>query len=206
MRLKTKYREPAAENIPADDKAQAPELEPAIEDDPALALRRQIEALKRSEELQAARMVQQHQPLSREAKLQAWRQGGLSEREAHFLSAHPEMIDHEQILARAAAQATQAGHERGTDAHLHAVPVAAEKMPVAETKFDRLRGGGAMSKIRDPSGAQCFPRAGASENSELQRQCADAFALAQLPHEVAYRLVVERRKMLDRRDPRRSRQ
>ena len=39
------------------------------------------------------------QPMSREQRLEAWRQQGLSEAEMQFLQKHPEMVDHPQITS-----------------------------------------------------------------------------------------------------------
>ena len=114
-RAKTKYREiksPPAELISADakelppsviaepqgpvvavavEKPQAEQPQP-VQDDAALALRRQMEALARSEAIQrqqAAQAVPQ-QPPTREQKLAHWQsQGGMSEAEAAFFEEQP---------------------------------------------------------------------------------------------------------------------
>ena len=97
--------------------------QPENRDEAALALQRQIEELKRSEEMQRQQqaVLQQPQPVTREQKLALWRQSGLSEEEAHFLQRNPEMIDHPQITGFAVSQAEQAGYQRGSDGHFDAV-------------------------------------------------------------------------------------
>jgi hypothetical protein len=136
MRTKTRYREIKSENIPiekelpveaviaapegptvamaVDPQPQAEQPKPQAADEPALALSKQLAALKQSEELQRqqAAQVALQQPMTREQRLALWRQHGLSDAEAHFLQQHPEMIDHPQIANAAAAEAMQAGHER----------------------------------------------------------------------------------------------
>ena len=83
------------------------------------ALHRQIEALKKSEQVQRQQAAMPQQPMSREQRLAAVAAaGGLSNDEIQFFQKHPEMVDHPQITGLAVNQAKQAGHERGTDAHL----------------------------------------------------------------------------------------
>jgi hypothetical protein len=112
-----------------------------------LALQRQIEELKRSEEIQRQRaaVLQQPQPVSREQKLAMWRQSGLSEEEAHFLQRNPSMIDFPQITSFAIHRATEAGLERGTDAHFAAV----EK--IFNANFGHLQAQAANPDMRPPT-------------------------------------------------------
>lgn len=97
--------------------------EAATADEAALALKRQIEALHQSEQLQrqhqAAQMAQ-NVPTTREGKLSLWESQGASAAELKFLEANPELIDLPQLTARAAAEASQQGHERGSEAHMEA--------------------------------------------------------------------------------------
>ena len=98
--------------------------EAATADEAALALRKQLEQIRASEELQrqqAAVMMAAQRPLTREQKLEFWRQRGLSDEETRFLQANPEMIDHSAITNHAAAQALQAGHERDSEPYFAAV-------------------------------------------------------------------------------------
>ena len=66
-------------------------------------------------------MMAAQRPLTREQKLNFWRQWGLTEAEARLLEANPEMIDHSAITNHAAAQALQAGHERDSEEYFAAV-------------------------------------------------------------------------------------
>jgi hypothetical protein len=111
---------PEAPTVAVETTPEQPQ--PETRDEAALALQRQIEELKRSEEMQRQQtaLMQQPEPVTREQKLALWRQSGLSEEEAHFLSQHPEMIDHSDLTAFAVHQANQA-HQRGSDGHFHAV-------------------------------------------------------------------------------------
>jgi hypothetical protein len=126
MRTKTAYRQiqpdNSAQNIPS-----APPEAPAIAvhkpdqpepkaDDPALALSKQLDELKRSEEIQRVSQVAlQQQPMSREQRLALWRQRGLSEAEASFLQRNPAMIDFPEVTTLAANEAMQAGHKRDSE-------------------------------------------------------------------------------------------
>ena len=112
--------EAPAEVEPSNTVAHAIEAA-ATADDAALALKRQVEALRQSEELQrqhAAYMAAQRPP-TREEKLALWKQqGGMHEAELKFLEANPELIDFPQLTAFAANEAAQQGHERGSEAHM----------------------------------------------------------------------------------------
>ena len=93
-------------------------------DDAALALKRQVEALQASEQLQreqAAAMMASQRPLTREQKLEFWKLQGLSAEETKFLQSNPEMIDHSAITNHAAAAALHAGHERDSEPYFAAV-------------------------------------------------------------------------------------
>jgi hypothetical protein len=152
MRTKSAYREKPAENIPptveaaiapspeapavAVDVRPEPEPQPQSEaareheqqisqaDEAADALRKQIEALRQSEQLQrqaathAARL--QQQPLTREGKLDLWRQQGMPADQLAFLEANPALVDYSELAAFAANEAAQAGHERGSHEHMQA--------------------------------------------------------------------------------------
>ena len=103
---------------PVDRQPEPPAESPPQHDDATLALKKQIEGLRQSEQMnrQQAAMPQQ-QPMTREAKLALWRQGGMSDAESHFLQQNPEMIDHSDLTGFVVEQARQAGLQRGSDAH-----------------------------------------------------------------------------------------
>jgi hypothetical protein len=72
-----------------------------------MALRKQIDALHNAEQFQRQRLEQaqyerqvrlmQMQPPSREQKIEAWKQAGLSAANEEFMWAHPELIDHHEV-------------------------------------------------------------------------------------------------------------
>ena len=132
MRTKTKYREINSENTPAEKELpveaviappEAPAVAVAVEPQPqppapvaaSEALSRQLDELKRSEELVRQRAAAPQQPPTREQRLALWRQQGLSEAEAHFLQRHPLMIDHPEIASAASVEAMRAGHARDSE-------------------------------------------------------------------------------------------
>jgi hypothetical protein len=151
MGLKSAYREKSAENIPpeiptepnipqveingmgadpvaeisgaTDDDDDGVEPVPtAIELNAENALAAQIEALKRSGELQrqrqeAAAMAARGQPMSRSQKLDLWTQQGMPPEERAWFEKHPELIDHPQVTAAAALEAERQGHTRGSKSH-----------------------------------------------------------------------------------------
>jgi hypothetical protein len=88
-------------------------------DESALALKRQIEALHNSEQIQRQRLEQaqydrqvrlmQMQPPSREQKIEAWKQAGLSPANEEFMWAHPELIDHHEVTRIATQEALASG-------------------------------------------------------------------------------------------------
>jgi hypothetical protein len=145
MKTKTAYRpkpEMPAENIPAVEAAIEPSPEaPAIAvdvrpeteseaerkhadevtkaDEAAEALKRQIDALRQSEQL-LRQPPQLQRPLTREDKLGLWRQQGIAENEYNFLVANPELIDNPAATAYCAREAEAQGHQRGSDEFLHA--------------------------------------------------------------------------------------
>ena len=107
MRVKSKYRqafkdggrvdgelpveppiEQPIESAPPEAPTEPPAPQPEPSNDAALALQRQIEELRKSEEIQrqqAAHPAMPQQPTSREARLAAWQQhGGLSNDEVEF--------------------------------------------------------------------------------------------------------------------------
>jgi hypothetical protein len=111
--------------------AAVPENNPTVDTDNAL--KRQIEALRHSEQLVAQHNEQlQRQQLARQAALQDlrpptgeqkianWKAHGLSDQEADFLQANPELIDNPELLSYAASQAYAEGLERGTAEHQRA--------------------------------------------------------------------------------------
>ena len=68
--------------------------------------------------VQAERMRHQmaaQRPMSRDDKINLWRQQGLSDKEALFLRENPEMIDFPQISSLAANEALAAGIERDSE-------------------------------------------------------------------------------------------
>lgn len=173
-RIKSAYREKSASNIPVEEIAKpnipkveidnvkadpvvaaSIEVEPsdavvaAIEtatkaDDAALALKRQVEALRQSEEMQrqqAAQLAAQR-PMSREDKIKLWRSQGLSDREAEFLRSHDQMVDFPQIASLAANEALAAGIERDTPEYWSAV----------ETNFEEN-----MKRLQAQAAAQPTP-------------------------------------------------
>ncbi len=83
-------------------------------DEAALALQKQIDALRRSEQIarqyQAAQAAQVRQSLTREQKLAIWKQQGMTQAEERFLSENPEMIDAHELTGFAANEALKAGH------------------------------------------------------------------------------------------------
>jgi hypothetical protein len=93
-------------------------------DSAGAALKRQIEELARSEQLQkqAAQYAaqQQQRPPTREEKLALWRQQGMPDDQVEFLKANPELVDYSELAAFAAGEALQAGHERGSHDHMRA--------------------------------------------------------------------------------------
>ena len=139
-RLKTAYRSPVEQppDVPKPSEKISVEIihdeaapdvaaiEPA--DEATETLKRQIEHLRTSEELQrrhaqmtAQQMAQQAQrPMSREEKLEAWRASNGDPDDIAYLEAHPLMIDRHDVTVVAAEEAAQQGFERGTDAHREA--------------------------------------------------------------------------------------
>jgi hypothetical protein len=143
MGTKTRYREPKelaekiAETIPPSGKIDI-NSEPAADavvvhhepgetvvdealkpDEATVRLQKQIEDLKKSEELQRTARMMPQRPPSREEKLAAWRAQGMSAEDERTLSERPEMIDYPRLTAIAAHEAAQQ-HERGTDSHRQA--------------------------------------------------------------------------------------
>src|SRR5689334_10509113 len=123
MRTKSAYREPVRKNLAAEpanipeenpqpsettqievidkahpDKGTIAAIDTAIPEPPdeaTVALQRQLDALKKSEELQrmAAHAQAHAQPPTREQLLQAWRSQGADEGDLAFLESNPELID-----------------------------------------------------------------------------------------------------------------
>ena len=138
MGTKTRYREPnspaqyiaekiaeeipASEKIPLDDQPAADAVKPPNDtlaettDEATRRLRHQLAQLQQSEAMQRQAAIMPQRPTSREAKLQAWRAGGMSPEDERTLIEHPAMIDHHEITAAAAHEAAQQ-YERGTNSH-----------------------------------------------------------------------------------------
>jgi hypothetical protein len=143
MRVKAAYRRPAPK-IPAEDlddqKIQPSEtvhidfsthpdpaegvaaIEPATptpEDEATLALKRQIESLRQSEEFQrqqrpAATMPAPTLPVEPEARIALWKQHGLSDEDAAYLKERPGMALNPHLTRVAYAATLQAGVERNS--------------------------------------------------------------------------------------------
>jgi hypothetical protein len=99
--------------------AVAAAIEAATDADRAkYALAQQIQTLRKSEELvrqqRKAAAAARALPPTREGRLQAWKQAGMSDEDGRFLSEHPGMIDHPQVTQQAVAAALHAGIERGS--------------------------------------------------------------------------------------------
>jgi hypothetical protein len=93
-------------------------------DEATARLQRQLEELKRSEELQRQAAAMPHQrPPSREEKLTAWRAQGMNEADEKFLSerGNEALVDHPQITQVAVARALHSGIERGSPEFYNAV-------------------------------------------------------------------------------------
>jgi hypothetical protein len=93
-------------------------------DDATRVFQEQIDALRKSEDLVRQRQASpsQQQPLgNRAARLQQWKQQGLTEDQAAFLQANPKMIDNPHITAMATAQADQEGFGPNSPEHFEVV-------------------------------------------------------------------------------------
>jgi hypothetical protein len=89
-------------------------------DDATAVLRDQMDNLRKATE----RQWQHESPSLDEAqaaKLDQWRQAGLSEGDARFLARHPRMVDMHELAQHAAGEALRAGHTGGTDAFYDAL-------------------------------------------------------------------------------------
>ena len=146
MKTKTAYR---PKNIPTEEPSNIPEeppqpsesvrveftdkTEPAVAvvsqdqypepNEAAEALKRQLEHLRTSEELQrrhAERMAQQQQqPPTHQQLLQAWRSQGADEGDLAFLESNPSLMDNPRLCRLASDEAAE-HHQRGTEAHRQA--------------------------------------------------------------------------------------
>jgi hypothetical protein len=171
MAVKTAYKTPAPRVQIDDEKIQPSEsvhidfgtdkAEPSVAivsadefplDEATLALQKQLAHLKQSEELQRnhARYAAQQQmaapaptlPAEPEARIALWRQHGLTDDDASFLQANPELAA-EPGLTRLASDEAALHHERDTDAHRAATLEA----------FHRLQGQQAQTRTAtDPAG------------------------------------------------------
>ena len=109
--------EPAVAVVSQD---QYPEPNEAAE-----ALKRQLEHLRTSEELQrrhaqmSAQQMAHAQPPSREQKIEMWKQQGMDPEDARFLAENPQMVDLHDVTRIASEEAAQ-HHQRGTDGHRQA--------------------------------------------------------------------------------------
>jgi hypothetical protein len=110
--------EPAVDAVVVHHESDAPPN--AAVDEATARLQRQIEELKRSEEIQRQAATMPQRPLSREGKLTAWRTQGMSAEDERALTERPEMIDYPRLTAVAAHEAAQQGYARGTDGHRQA--------------------------------------------------------------------------------------
>jgi len=114
-------------------------------DDASRAFQKQIDALRRSEQIAKDRAAQMAAPqLSRADTIKKWQQNGLSDPQAAFLSANGEMVDNPNALEAATRQAHLAGHEADTPAyfdsvknyfHRHMNPPVAEPEPATEIEL-----------------------------------------------------------------------
>jgi hypothetical protein len=163
MRPRSQNKADISTNIPKVEVTTPPtETNVAVDaNGPDLALKRQIEALRNSEQLQRQHQEQMQQerlaraarladmrPPSREEKLAAWKQNGLTPANEQFLIEHPEMIDHDQLTAYATQQALASGVEQDTDNFRRAV----------KTNFDTaLRHLKAQAENADPTPAFFAP-------------------------------------------------
>lgn len=107
------------------------EKEAAKADEAALALRKQLEQIRASEQLQRHQQAAQtallsQQPLSREQKLDLWKSQGVPEVEINFLREHPLMVDFPEITRQAAAEAMQV-HERDSAPYWETIEMNFEK-------------------------------------------------------------------------------
>ena len=146
MKTKTAYR---PKNIPTEEPSNIPEeppqpselvrveftdkTEPAVAvvsqdqypepNEAAEALKRQLEHLRTSEELQrrhAERMAQQQQqPPTHQQLLQAWRSQGADEGDLAFLEWPAPLMDNPRLCRLASDEAAE-HHQRGTEAHRQA--------------------------------------------------------------------------------------
>ena len=131
---------PEVPPVPAELPPAAAQPEPLRQDDATLALRRQIESMRQSEQAQRQQAAQP-QPMTREQRLEAWRQQGLSDAESQFFQNHPAMLDHPELTNFAVHKAKEAGFERGTEGIFAAVetifnanhPQAQAPQPMPET-------------------------------------------------------------------------
>ena len=125
-----------AENIPPDipkvEVNAPPTSTVAADTNPVngaeFALKRQIEALRHNEQLQRQRMEQEQQarlmraarlqemrPASRQEKVAAWKEAGLSAANEEFMWAHPELIDHHEVTRYATQEALASGVKPDSD-------------------------------------------------------------------------------------------
>jgi hypothetical protein len=113
--------EPATDAVVVHHESDKPPNDAIAEatDAATLRLQKQLDELKRSEELQRQHAQMTHTQPSREQLLHAWRQGGMIPADEEFLRANPALIDNPRLTALAANEAAQR-HERGTDDHRRA--------------------------------------------------------------------------------------
>lgn len=125
----------ATDDIPAEPSAALAAEAEAVKADAALALKRQIEALQHSEQLQRQRAAQiaAQRPIGHADKLANWRAAGMSEADARFLDEHPAMVEHDGLTALAADEAARQGHARNTDAHRQATKQIFERHITSQT-------------------------------------------------------------------------
>ena len=80
------------------------------------------QAAELNRQVQAARMAQQRPP-TRDELLEHWKAQGLSDANAAFLKANPDLIDGHELTILASNQATQEGHVLDTPEHREATKV-----------------------------------------------------------------------------------
>jgi hypothetical protein len=110
-------------------------------DDASAAFLRQIDALRKSEQIAKDRAAQMAAPppqLSRAETIRRWQQNGLSDPQATFLGANPEMVDNPNALEAATRQAHIAGHQADSQEYFDSVKSYFHKHmnpPVAEPEY-----------------------------------------------------------------------
>ena len=101
VEINSEAQEPiAALSVEAEPAAAVAAINEATKvDDAALALKKQLDAVRQNEELQRqqAAMMAALQPPTREQLLDQWKKQGMSETEAAFLQKNPALIDNPRL-------------------------------------------------------------------------------------------------------------